>query len=118
VNRWVKGRGDGGPAEEVLRAFDRWPTWMWANREVAELAEWLRAHNARQSAERAVGFYGLDVYSLWDSMRGVVEYLERVDPARRARRGARTPASTRTTTTSTSTRARRRSCRRRARTRR
>ncbi|MGH7293089.1 MAG: erythromycin esterase family protein, partial [Myxococcota bacterium] len=27
-----------------------------------------------------VGFYGLDVYSLWDSMRAVLEYLESVDP--------------------------------------
>jgi erythromycin esterase-like protein len=60
---------------------------MWANREVAELATWMRAHNRRAADERKVGFYGLDVYSLWDSMRGVVEYLERVDPA--AARSAR-----------------------------
>jgi erythromycin esterase-like protein len=87
VNRWVKGRADDASAEEVLHAFDRWPTWMWANREVAELATWMRAHNRRVADERKVGFYGLDVYSLWDSMRGVVEYLERVDPA--AARSAR-----------------------------
>ncbi|MBV9879437.1 MAG: erythromycin esterase family protein [Gemmatirosa sp.] len=87
VNRWVKGRTDGSAAD-VLHAFDRWPTWMWANREVVALAEWMRDHNRRQPAERAAGFYGLDVYSLWDSMRAVVEYLERVDPgaARSARR--------------------------------
>jgi len=35
-----------------------------------------------------VGFYGLDVYSLWESMGAVVEYLEKLDPdaARAARR--------------------------------
>src|SRR5690349_21465780 len=87
VNRWVKGRSDEPHATDVLHAFDRWPTWMWANREVAELAEWMRDHNRRCPAERKVGFYGMDVYSLWDSMRGVVEYLERVDPA--AARSAR-----------------------------
>jgi erythromycin esterase len=54
---------------------------MWANREVAELAEWLRDHNRRVAPARQAGFYGLDVYSLWDSMHAVVEYLESVDPA-------------------------------------
>ncbi len=89
VNRYIKGMaGSGRSAEEVLHAFARWPTWMWANREVVELAEWLRAHNHRRSPEQQTGFYGLDVYSLWESMAAVVEYLERADPdaARLARR--------------------------------
>src|SRR5687768_2784159 len=54
---------------------------MWANREVVELAEWLHEHNRRLPSTRQVGFYGLDVYSLWDSMTAVVSYLESVDPA-------------------------------------
>ena len=46
VNRYVKGYADSGPdAHSVLHAFERWPTWMWANREIVELAEWLREHN-------------------------------------------------------------------------
>jgi erythromycin esterase-like protein len=61
---------------------------MWANREVVALAEWLREHNGALPRERQAGFYGFDVYSLWDSMREVVAYLERMDPeaARQARR--------------------------------
>jgi erythromycin esterase-like protein len=89
VNRYVKALADSGvSAEEVLHAFSRWPTWMWANREVVELIEWLRSHNQRVPVEERVGFYGLDVYSLWESMAAVVEYLDRVDPtaARAARR--------------------------------
>src|SRR5215216_6532067 len=32
VNRFVKGRPDAGTsARDVLHAFNRWPTWMWAN---------------------------------------------------------------------------------------
>jgi erythromycin esterase-like protein len=82
VNRYVKERdGAGDSAEDVLHAFARWPTWMWANREVIALAEELRAHNHRSPVARQVGFYGLDVYSLWESMAAVVEYLERIDPA-------------------------------------
>lgn len=89
VNRYVKGYPDSGAsAYEVLHAFARWPTWMWANREVESLAEWMREHNRSRREEEKVGFYGLDVYSLWESMDAVEEYLKRVDPeaARRARR--------------------------------
>jgi erythromycin esterase len=82
VNRYAKGLPDSGQsAEGVLHAFERWPTWMWANREVVELTEWLRQHNERVPSDRRVGFYGLDVYSLWDSMHAVIGYLRRVDPA-------------------------------------
>src|SRR5947209_7016947 len=81
VNRYVKGfDGGGDSAYDVLHAFSRWPTWMWANREVVDLAEWLRRHNAGQPAERQVGFYGLDVYSLWDSLHEVMGYLRRHHP--------------------------------------
>src|SRR5436190_1069950 len=46
VNRHLKGLGDSGDsARDVLHAFARWPTWMWANEEVVELVEWLREHN-------------------------------------------------------------------------
>jgi erythromycin esterase len=90
VNRYVKGLPAGADtARGVLHAFSRWPTWMWANQEVVAAAEWLRAFNDRLPADRRVGFYGLDVYSLWDSMQVVTRYLDRVDPeaAARARRG-------------------------------
>lgn len=89
VDRWIRGYdGAGEPAETVLHAFERWPTWMWANRETAALVDWLRAHNAGRPYDEAVGFHGLDVYSLWDSMRAVVRYLDEADPAaaRQARR--------------------------------
>ena len=92
VNRYVKWLSDAGEsAHGVLHTFERWPTWMWANREVVELASWLREHNRRLSPERQVGFYGLDVYSLWESMASVVEYLESIDPElARSARGAYT----------------------------
>jgi erythromycin esterase len=88
VNRYVKWMSEAGSsAEDVLHAFARWPTWMWANREVVELTEWLRSHNRALPEAERVGFYGLDVYSLWESMAAVVEYLDKVDPA--AARAAR-----------------------------
>jgi erythromycin esterase len=81
VNRYIKQYPDAGrSATEVLRDFKRWPTWMWANQEIVQLAEWLREYNENRGVEDRVGFYGLDVYSLWDSIRAVVEYLDEVDP--------------------------------------
>ena len=89
VNRYAKLYADSGEsARGVLHAFERWPTWMWANREVAEFTEWLRDHNRRRSSATQAGFYGLDVYSLWESMHAVIEYLESMDPE--LARGART----------------------------
>jgi len=80
VNRYVKHRpGTPSSARDALRVFQRWPTWMWANWEVVALAEWLRRHNADRPEEQRVGFYGLDVYSLRESLEAVLEYLERVD---------------------------------------
>jgi erythromycin esterase-like protein len=89
VSRYVQGAGDDGDAEEALRGFRRFPTWMWRNAEVLDFVGWLRSHNEQLAAtQRGVGFYGLDLYSLGASMEAVVAYLEEVDPAAawRARR--------------------------------
>jgi erythromycin esterase-like protein len=81
VNRFVKGRPDAGAsARAVLHAFERWPTWMWANEEVVALVEWLRQHNDGLPEARRVGFYGLDVYSLWDSLHQVIRYVRQHHP--------------------------------------
>src|SRR5215203_1541536 len=46
VNRFIKGYGDAGTdVGSILKNFDRWPTWMWGNWEIAALAEWIREHN-------------------------------------------------------------------------
>jgi erythromycin esterase len=66
--------------EDVLHVFDRWPTWMWANRDVADFARWLRSFNESRSEDERVGFYGLDVYSLWDSLRATLGFLEEYYP--------------------------------------
>jgi erythromycin esterase-like protein/predicted phosphoribosyltransferase len=83
VNRYVRGGGDDATAEEALRGFGRFPTWMWRNAAVLDFVGWLREHNGRPGRdERAkAGFYGLDLYSLYRSVHEVISYLDRVDPA-------------------------------------
>jgi erythromycin esterase-like protein len=77
INRWVRGEADQDlDALGLLARFERWPTWMWANHDVADFLTWLRSFNLdRPSADR-VGFYGLDVYSLWDSLWEIMTWLE------------------------------------------
>ncbi|OON67501.1 protein-L-isoaspartate O-methyltransferase [Hymenobacter sp. CRA2] len=72
VNRYVKGAANGASAEEVLGRFRRWPTWLWANRPVADFAEWLRIYNGtRPATSTKIGLYGLDVYGLWDTLEAL-----------------------------------------------
>lgn len=82
LNRYVKTYdGTPGHAGDVLDAFDRWPTWMWANWEVVTFAEWLRTHNRDRDFAQRVGFYGLDVYSLWESLEAVLDHVTQYHPA-------------------------------------
>ena len=60
--------------------FGRFPTWMWRNQEVREFIDWLHEHNKAKPYEFRTGFYGLDLYSLYNSVRAIMEYLKQVDP--------------------------------------
>lgn len=81
LNRYVKNYpNSGNSAHEVLHAFNRWPTWMWANWEIEAFAEWLKQHNGPIPVEKKTGFYGLDVYSLGESLRAILNYLHKTDP--------------------------------------
>jgi erythromycin esterase-like protein len=82
LNRFVKGYDtEHKNALQVLHAFNRWPTWMWANWEIMALAGWLKNYNEKLPAGKKAGFYGLDVYSLWESMESIMQYLKKTDPA-------------------------------------
>jgi protein-L-isoaspartate(D-aspartate) O-methyltransferase len=62
--------------------FARFPTWMWANESVLGFVRWLHSHNAAAgSPQQQVGFYGLDLYSMYASIESVLGYLDDVDPA-------------------------------------
>jgi erythromycin esterase-like protein/predicted phosphoribosyltransferase len=88
LNCFARGANDDEDAVEALSDFERFPTWMWRNTDVAEFVDWLREHNdGLDSGAPKAGFYGLDLYSLYRSMDEVVSYLDEVDPgaAERAR---------------------------------
>ncbi len=68
-------------------AFARFPQWMWRNNEVRAFVDWMRTHNTEIEPQKRAAFHGLDLYSLYNSIRSVLKYLDEVDPetARTAR---------------------------------
>jgi len=63
-----------------MRAFERFPTWMWRNTDVEAFVGWLRGHNDGRERAEMCGFYGLDLYNLSGSMRAVIDFLRQEDP--------------------------------------
>lgn len=63
-----------------FKPFARFPMWMWRNEDVATFVDWLRAYNQNRDTRR-VGFYGLDLYSMFTSIAAVLSYLDGVDPS-------------------------------------
>jgi erythromycin esterase-like protein len=77
IDRYVRHR----PWREgELRAFERFPAWMWRNGEFDAFIRWMRQHNQVLPYEGMTGFYGLDLYNLSVSMQAVIGFLEREDP--------------------------------------
>jgi erythromycin esterase-like protein len=82
VNRFVRGMEGDKSAIDSLGGFKRFPQWMWRNSDVLDFIGWLREHNdSLQNNRLKAGFHGLDLYSLHESIREVLEYLEKHDPA-------------------------------------
>ncbi|KMQ50922.1 Protein-L-isoaspartate O-methyltransferase [Chitinispirillum alkaliphilum] len=80
VNKFVRSFGDMKQAIESLEEFKRFPKWMWRNADMLQFVQYLREHNEELAPESGVGFYGLDLYSLYSSIDAVISYLEKVDP--------------------------------------
>ncbi|MGY0575913.1 protein-L-isoaspartate(D-aspartate) O-methyltransferase [Bradyrhizobium sp. RDM12] len=92
VDRYVRhqsSRGSGG------EPFERFPTWMWRNTDVAAFVDWMREHNESKLAGERATFFGLDIYNMRSSIAAVLAYLDGVDPeaaaVARERYGCLTP---------------------------
>ena len=77
VDRYVRHR----PARDLkFTAFERFPLWMWRNREVHAFVRWLRKHNEGRPYDQMSGFYGLDLYNMSGSIQAVTDFLDEEDP--------------------------------------
>lgn len=89
IHRYLQGKGDENDFQQALLDFQRFPTWMWRNTTIPPFLKWLRIHNDQLPPKDKIGFYGLDLYSLYSSMRAVITYLSQIDPEAAKRAQAR-----------------------------
>jgi erythromycin esterase-like protein len=88
VHRYIQGQKTAETSMQALDGFKRFPQWMWRNTQMVDLVSWLYHYNEKLSPEKKVGFYGLDLYSLYASIDEVLQYLNKTNPsmAERARK--------------------------------
>jgi erythromycin esterase-like protein len=90
IHRYIQGVGSKVAWKAALEDFKRFPTWMWRNKTLPPFLKWLRTYNDNlTSPVQKIGFYGLDLYSLYSSMQAVIHYLDTVDPEAAARARSR-----------------------------
>lgn len=78
IDRFVRDTDVSLPEKEP---FTRFPTWMWNNGEVLRFVKWLKEFNDQKlTFDKKIGVYGLDFYSMFSSIKAIVDYLEDVDP--------------------------------------
>ncbi len=65
-------------AMSIMRSFKKFPSWLWSNWEMLAFIQWLRRHNA--TSRRMANFYGLDIYSLRESINRIIDFLKKEDP--------------------------------------
>ncbi|KAJ3193009.1 hypothetical protein HK101_005592 [Irineochytrium annulatum] len=87
VNRYVgatKAAGKPTVDEAMAQLLDRFPRWMWHNQPVREFVSWLKVYNddLKKNGEekKVVGMLGMDIYSMYQSAKEVINYLEKMDP--------------------------------------
>ena len=67
-------------AVEALADITHWPTWVWANAEFAQFAEWLRGFNSKRSDAARIAIYGLDIYAIWEALDELVAFYQKQAP--------------------------------------
>ncbi len=81
--------------EDASPPFQRFPTWMWRNPVIRDLANDLRNLNEDREDDAKAGFYGLDIYNMSGSIEAVLAFLDKHDPqaakVARERYGCLTP---------------------------
>lgn len=72
LNQYIYSDDNQSATNVVRDGFHRWPTWMWSNEEIPSLIEWMKK-------KKLGGFYGLDVYSLFESIDEIKNKLAEYD---------------------------------------
>jgi erythromycin esterase len=89
ISRFVNDFGNNPPSGyAAVQQFDRWPSWLWSNIETAGFIDWIRSRNRKQKTVNKISIFGMDIYSLWESLGTVSAFMEKFgsEAAQNARR--------------------------------
>jgi erythromycin esterase-like protein len=77
VDRYVRNLpGTVKTAAEALQHLNIWPGWVWNNREMERLIEWLRRFNLQRRPEQRVPIYGMDLLGFSGSLEKLCDRPE------------------------------------------
>lgn len=73
VNEYIlEGKGN------VDKCLDAMQFWTWHTEEVADMIQWMKDYNENPENESKIKFYGYDMQNVDNSIKYVLDYLERV----------------------------------------
>lgn len=74
LNNLIKdGITDSSTVISLLKQYDRWPSWIWANEEFADFFQWMNEFS--RSKINKISIYGLDVYSFEEALDTLIAIL-------------------------------------------
>ena len=77
VDRYVRNLpGAAGTATAALQGLGSWPGWVWNNREMERLVEWLRRFNLQRRPEKRIPIHGMDLLGFSASLDQLVDRPE------------------------------------------
>jgi erythromycin esterase-like protein len=77
IHAYLQGKDSVENSLQALKAFKRFPSWMWRNYLVPNFLKDLREYNDQVVLqEEKVSFYGLDLYCLHEAAQAVIAYLK------------------------------------------
>jgi erythromycin esterase len=77
LNEFISGKREES-VQQVMSHFNRWPQWLWANKEFAEFCTWLQQHQPVN--EKPIGVYGLDVFAFSKGLAGLKSFFPDTTP--------------------------------------
>lgn len=64
---------DSSEVVALLKQYDRWPQWLWANEEFVNMLQWMNTFAV--TANKKISIYGLDVYSFEEALDTIIANL-------------------------------------------
>ncbi len=80
INDFIHGPvQDSSSVINLLKNFDRWPTWLWGNYEMASFVKWLNSYNSTQAQLNKVNLHGFDLFSISETIDDILKNIPKED---------------------------------------